>query len=74
SVAAASGCQGCHKIGENGNAGPGPDLTHVGARLPRNAIARTLLNPTAPMPSFQTLQQQHPQEFNALVDFLASLK
>jgi quinol---cytochrome c reductase cytochrome c subunit, bacillus type len=73
-VAAQSGCQGCHKIGENGNAGPGPDLTHIGARLPRNAIARTLVNPTAPMPSFINLQKQHPQEFNALVDFLASLK
>jgi menaquinol-cytochrome c reductase cytochrome b/c subunit len=73
-VAAQSGCQGCHKIGENGNAGPGPDLTHIGARLPRNAIARTLVNPTAPMPSFTNLKQQHPQEFNALVDFLANLK
>ena len=68
------GCQGCHKIGENGNAGPGPDLTHIGARLPRNAIARTLVNPTAPMPSFVNLQKQHPDEFNSLVDFLASLK
>jgi menaquinol-cytochrome c reductase cytochrome b/c subunit len=74
SVAASSGCQGCHKIGENGNAGPGPDLTHIGSRLPRNAIARTLVNPTAPMPSFVTLQKQHPDEFNSLVDFLASLK
>jgi ubiquinol-cytochrome c reductase cytochrome b subunit/menaquinol-cytochrome c reductase cytochrome b/c subunit len=73
-VAAQSGCQGCHKIGENGNAGPGPDLTHIGARLPRNAIARTLLNPTAPMPSFAKLQKDNPQEFNALVDFLANLK
>src|SRR5438034_4582813 len=25
-VAASSGCLGCHKIGENGNAGPGPPL------------------------------------------------
>jgi len=73
-VAASSGCQGCHKIGENGNAGPGPDLTHIGSRLPRNAIARTLVNPTAPMPSFVNLQKQHPDEFNSLVDFLASLK
>src|ERR671935_2764013 len=73
-VAAQSGCQGCHKIGENGNAGPGPDLTHIGARLPRNAIARTLVNPTAPMPSFINLKQQNPQKFNELVDFLAQLK
>jgi menaquinol-cytochrome c reductase cytochrome b/c subunit len=73
-VAAESGCQGCHKIGENGNAGPGPNLTHIGSRLPRNAIARTLINPTAPMPSFRALQQQSPQKFNQLVDFLAQLK
>ncbi|HEX8854364.1 MAG TPA: c-type cytochrome [Thermoleophilaceae bacterium] len=73
-VAAASGCQGCHKIGENGNAGPGPDLTKIGARLPRQAIARTLVNPTAPMPSYATLRQKNPQQFNALVDFLASLR
>jgi menaquinol-cytochrome c reductase cytochrome b/c subunit len=73
-VAAASGCQGCHKIGENGNAGPGPDLTHIGARLPRQAIARTLVNPTAPMPSYATLREKNPQQFNALVDFLSSLR
>src|SRR6059058_5821223 len=30
-VAAATGCLGCHRIGDNGNAGPGPELTHVGA-------------------------------------------
>jgi ubiquinol-cytochrome c reductase cytochrome b subunit/menaquinol-cytochrome c reductase cytochrome b/c subunit len=73
-VFAESGCQGCHRIGEDGNAGPGPNLTNVGSRLPREAIARTLINPTAPMPSFTRLQQQHPQQFNALVNFLGSLK
>jgi ubiquinol-cytochrome c reductase cytochrome b subunit/menaquinol-cytochrome c reductase cytochrome b/c subunit len=73
-VAAESGCQGCHKIGENGNNGPGPPLTHIGARLPRNAIARTLINPTAPMPSFAALQKSDPKKFNQLVDFLAQLK
>ena len=73
-VAAESGCQGCHKIGENGNNGPGPNLTHIGARLPRNAIARTLVNPTAPMPSFVALQKSDPKKFNQLVDFLAQLK
>src|ERR671934_1036193 len=71
-VAAESGCQGCHKIGENGNNGPGPNLTHIGARLPRNAIARTLVNPTAPMPSFAALKQKDPKKFNELVDFLSS--
>ena len=73
-VAAASGCLGCHQFGENGNNGPGPNLTHIGAKLPRQAIARTLLNPTAPMPSYQSLQEQDPKKFDELVDFVASLK
>ena len=73
-VVASSGCLGCHRIGENGNAGPGPELTHIGARLPRAAIARTLLNPTKPMPSYAKLKQENPQQFNELVDFLGQLK
>ena len=73
-VAASSGCLGCHKIGENGNAGPGPPLTKVGARLPRQAIARTLINPTPPMPTYAKLRQQDPKQFDQLVDFLSSLK
>jgi menaquinol-cytochrome c reductase cytochrome b/c subunit len=71
---ASSGCLGCHKIGENGNAGPGPPLTNIGARLGKQAIARTLVNPTPPMPPFTALQKQNPEKFNELVDFLASLK
>ena len=42
--------------------GPGPNLTKIGDRLPRQAIARTLVNPTAPMPSFKNLP---PKKFNA---------
>src|SRR5207245_10056827 len=42
-VVAQSGCLACHKIGDNGNAGPGPNLTHIGARFPRREIARTLV-------------------------------
>jgi len=70
-VVAQSGCLGCHKIGENGNDGPGPPLTEIGARLPKQALARTLINPTAPMPSFKDLP---PEKFQAAVDFLATLK
>jgi ubiquinol-cytochrome c reductase cytochrome b subunit/menaquinol-cytochrome c reductase cytochrome b/c subunit len=70
-VVAQSGCLACHKIGENGNSGPAPNLTHIGARLPRLAIARTLVNPTAPMPSFKNLP---PQKFTAIVNFLSQLK
>src|SRR6195952_848559 len=68
---AQSGCLACHKIGENGNAGPGPNLSKIADRLPRQAIARTLVNPTAPMPSFKNLP---PKKFAAIVNFLAQLK
>jgi ubiquinol-cytochrome c reductase cytochrome b subunit/menaquinol-cytochrome c reductase cytochrome b/c subunit len=70
-VVAQSGCLACHKIGENGNDGPGPQLTHIASRLPRQAIARTLVNPTAPMPSFKNLPAN---KFNAVVAFLSQLK
>jgi ubiquinol-cytochrome c reductase cytochrome b subunit/menaquinol-cytochrome c reductase cytochrome b/c subunit len=68
---AGTGCLGCHKIGDNGNDGPGPKLTHIGSRLPRQAIARTLVNPTAPMPSYRSLSKQ---KFEAIVEFLSQLK
>jgi mono/diheme cytochrome c family protein len=70
-VVAQSGCLACHKIGENGNAGPGPDLTHIASRLKSQGIARTLVNPTAPMPSFKNLP---PQKFKSVVAFLSLLK
>ncbi len=70
-VTAQSGCLACHKIGENGNDGPGPPLTDIGQRLPRQAIARTLINPTAPMPSFADLE---PEQLDVMVAFLADLK
>jgi len=70
-VAAQSGCEACHKFGENGNTGPGPPLTHVGSRIFRPALARTLVNPTAPMPPYANLPTD---KFNALVTFLANLK
>jgi ubiquinol-cytochrome c reductase cytochrome b subunit/menaquinol-cytochrome c reductase cytochrome b/c subunit len=73
-VMASSGCLGCHRVGENGNAGPGPDLTHIGERTNRDAIARTLVNPTAPMPSYSRLRERNPEQFNALVDYLGALK
>lgn len=73
-VLAQSGCLACHKIGENGNDGPGPHLDDIGARVGRDAIARTLVNPTAPMPSYAQLQEQEPERFNNLVAFLSQLK
>jgi menaquinol-cytochrome c reductase cytochrome b/c subunit len=73
-VVGQSGCLACHAIGENGNNGPGPPLTNVGSKLAPAAIASTLRNPTAPMPSFKSLGQQSPQKFQNLVNFLAELK
>src|SRR3954463_16824554 len=57
-VAAQSGCLACHKIGENGNGGPGPNLSDIADKLPKAAIRRTLENPTAPMPSYRSLDEK----------------
>jgi mono/diheme cytochrome c family protein len=70
-VTAQSGCLACHKIGENGNDGPGPQLTDIADKLPKAAIRRTLENPTAPMPSFRGLSEQKKTD---MVNFLAQLR
>jgi quinol---cytochrome c reductase cytochrome c subunit, bacillus type len=70
-VVAQSGCLACHKIGENGNSGPGPELTDIGTKLFPAAIRRTLENPTAPMPSYRNLPEEKKA---ALVAFLGQLK
>ncbi len=70
-VVGQSGCLACHKIGESGNDGPGPNLSEIGDRLLPAAIARTLDNPTAPMPSFKNLPAAKKAE---LVAFLSSLR
>src|SRR5215210_9477435 len=72
-ITASSGCLGCHKIGENGNT-LGPNLTHIGDRLGKDAIARTLINPTAPMPSYSQLRVQKPEQFDQLVGYISSLR
>jgi quinol-cytochrome oxidoreductase complex cytochrome b subunit len=69
-VVAQSGCLACHKIAENGGT-LGPNLTKIGGRLARQAIDRTLINPTAPMPSYASMPAAKRQ---ALVEFLAQLK
>jgi len=69
-VVAQSGCLACHKIGENGNT-LGPNLSTIGNRLARQAIERTLVNPTAPMPAYDDLGAE---KTDALVEFLAQLK
>ncbi|MSO41370.1 MAG: c-type cytochrome [Solirubrobacterales bacterium] len=69
-VAAQSGCLACHKIGENGNDGPGPELTEIGDMLPRAAIARSLQVGPAIMPSYAELP---PKKFDDLTAYLAAL-
>jgi quinol---cytochrome c reductase cytochrome c subunit, bacillus type len=73
-VVGQSGCLACHVIGDNGNNGPGPVLTHIGTLLPAQAIASTLRNPTPPMPSFRDLARNSPQKFQDLVGFLSLLQ
>jgi menaquinol-cytochrome c reductase cytochrome b/c subunit len=72
-ITASAGCLGCHKIGENGNT-LGPSLTEVGDRLGPDAIARTLVNPTPPMPPYTQLREENPEQFDKLVEYVASLK
>jgi quinol-cytochrome oxidoreductase complex cytochrome b subunit len=69
-VAAQSGCLACHKFGENGNDGPGPELTEIGSKLPRAAIARSLEVGPGIMPAYGDLE---PEKFENLTAFLASL-
>jgi menaquinol-cytochrome c reductase cytochrome b/c subunit len=73
-VVGESGCEGCHLIGDNGNNGPGPPLTHIGSIRSAGAIAATLRNPTAPMPSFKGLAEQSPKKFADVVQFLSMLQ
>jgi menaquinol-cytochrome c reductase cytochrome b/c subunit len=70
-VVGESGCLACHVIGESGNNGPGPDLTHIASTVPAAQIASTLRNPTPPMPSFKSLP---PNKFNDVVYFLSNLQ
>jgi quinol-cytochrome oxidoreductase complex cytochrome b subunit len=72
-VAAQSGCLACHIFEHNGNPGPGPELTEIGDKLPREAIARSLEVGPGIMPSYADLKERDPEKFNAMVDFLASL-
>ncbi|MDQ6818433.1 MAG: cytochrome B [Actinomycetota bacterium] len=67
------GCLACHTIGDSGNNGPGPPLTHIGRILAPGAISSTLVNPTPPMPSFKVLQKQG-NKFQNVVGFLSLLQ
>jgi mono/diheme cytochrome c family protein len=71
-VVASQGCLGCHKIGENGNS-LAPELTEVGARIPAAAIARSVIVGPSFMPAYTALEEQDPEAFDAMVQYLASL-
>lgn len=70
-LVAQAGCLACHQIGRAGNDGPGPELSSIGYRLPASAIARTLVAPTAPMPSFADLPRA---DRAAIVAYLVTLR
>ena len=69
-IVASSGCLACHKLGENGNNGPGPELTHIGARIPRAAIIRSIEIGPSIMPSYRELPKH---KLDEIADFLSSL-
>ena len=69
-IVAQSGCLACHKIGENGNDGPGPELTHIAEKIPRAAIIRSLNVGPGIMPAYDGLSEE---QVNQAADFLASL-
>ena len=70
-LVAQAGCLACHQLGRAGNDGPGPELSSIGARLPASAIARSLVAPTAPMPSFADLPRA---DRAAIVAYLVTLR
>jgi menaquinol-cytochrome c reductase cytochrome b/c subunit len=70
-VVGQSACLACHKIGDSGNGTLAPDLTHIGSRIPRAAILRSLVAGPSIMPSFESLGDK---KLNEVADFLAYLK
>jgi menaquinol-cytochrome c reductase cytochrome b/c subunit len=48
-----AGCVSCHTYNGQGAAGPGPELTEVGARLSPEAIAQTVTEGRGAMPAFR---------------------
>lgn len=70
-VYAQSGCAACHRLGDVGNAGPGPNLTHIGSTLSTPQLERAIIDPRAPMPSFSHLPAA---KFKAVVEFLSLLR
>jgi hypothetical protein len=66
-----SGCAACHRIDDQGNKGPGPNLTHVGSALSKPEIERAIVDPSEPMPSFKNLPAK---KLRGIVEFLSLLR
>ena len=66
-----NGCLGCHRIGSEGSSGPGPDLSKIGGTLSREQIASVLVDPTPPMPSFESLPEA---DRDAIAEYLSGLR
>lgn len=70
-IVAQTGCLACHSIGENGaHGGLGPDLTDIGAKLPRTAIKTSVAVGPGIMPPFDALGEK---KLDQVADYLASL-
>lgn len=70
-VLAHTGCLACHEIDEEGNPGPGQNLTHIGAQLSPRQIEHAVLSPRAPMPSFKRLPAT---KLHDLIRFLSLMR
>lgn len=70
-VVAQAGCLACHRIGRQGNQGPGENLTHIGTKMRAPAIARAILHPRPPMPAFTGLSKTR---LHSVVLFLSLLR
>jgi hypothetical protein len=69
-VVAQAGCMACHRIGDQGNSGLGPNLTHLGSALSKRQIEHAIVDPSVPMPSFKNLPGA---KLAAVVGFLSQL-
>jgi mono/diheme cytochrome c family protein len=67
-VYADAGCASCHRLGGAGAAGPGSDLTGVGARRSAAELRRALESPPSGMPAYDG--RLSPSELDALVAWL----
>jgi ubiquinol-cytochrome c reductase cytochrome b subunit/menaquinol-cytochrome c reductase cytochrome b/c subunit len=70
-LAGSSGCLACHRIGAEGSAEPGGELTTVGARLSESEIRRALVDPPSGMPSYDRLPAR---DVDALAAYLSGLR